>query len=141
MTRKLVTVSPLSAVSSAAKLMKEKNIGCLLVTRGDKLLGMVTEGDIVGRIVVAGKDPKKTKVSDIMTSELISISPGDDLHKVHDLMNKHGLKRLPVLDNNKLVGLLTEKDLIRVNPGIMDVLSEKLKIKEPKFKLGYSIIR
>jgi len=141
MNRRPVTILPNSSISGAAKLMSEKDVGSLLVVKNKMLVGIITESDIISKVVASGKNSQVTKVSSIMSKNVITVSPNDDLYKVHFLMNKHNFRRLPVIEDGKLVGMLTEKDLIKIEPSILDVLSEKLKISEPKFKLRYTVIK
>jgi len=141
MNHKPVTISPNSSISGAAKLMSEKDVGSLLVVKDKMLVGIITERDITSKVVASRKNSQVTKVSSIMSKNVITVSPNDDLYKVHFLMNKHNFRRLPVVEDGKLVGMLTEKDLIKIEPSIIDVLSEKLKISEPKFKLRYTVIK
>ena len=107
-------------VSAVAKMMKQANIGSIPViedTQTMKILGIVTDRDLAVKVVAEGRDAKTTKVSAVMTHNVITCSPEDDLQVALDLMSKHQLRRLPVLDKEKnLVGIIAQADVaIRVN--------------------------
>lgn len=138
MSHKPITISPNSQVLSAAKLMVKKDISFLPVVEGRLLVGLITEGDILRKVFVKKKNPKKTKVKDIMVKNPISVSPDDDVSTVAKLMNEKEITKMPVAEGGKIVGCLTEKDLLKVEPGIIDVLFERLKLREPSLKITYS---
>jgi CBS domain-containing protein len=110
-----------------------------MVTEKGRLVGMITEGDILRKAFIKNKSPTKTKVWQIMTRKVVTIHPDDDLYHVTQLMNKKGIRRLPVIEDGQIVGYITEKDLLKVEPSILDVLIEKLKIRDPAVKLSYSL--
>ncbi|MCD6575965.1 MAG: CBS domain-containing protein [Nanoarchaeota archaeon] len=137
MSRKPKFVSPDTSIAKAARLMARNKIGSVLVLDRGTLVGIVTEGDILRRAFIKNKHPTKTKVREIMSKKVLTISPNDDISAAAKLMNSKGIKRLPVVDGGRVVGILSEKDLLKIEPSIIDVLIEKLKIREPTFKLTY----
>jgi signal-transduction protein with cAMP-binding, CBS, and nucleotidyltransferase domain len=141
MTRNPISVSMEDSIGAAAKLMKEHGIGSLIVLDSEKkLVGIITEGDIMKKAFLKNK-PTKTKIKYIMTKDVITIHPDDDLYHVSHLMNQKNIRKLPVVEGRNVVGYLTEKDLLKIEPGIMDVLIEKLKVKHPELRLTYTLRR
>ncbi len=114
MTTNVVKIDGNMKVLEAAKLMKEKHVGCLIVTFGERPIGIVTERDLVSRVLAESFDPSKILVSDIMTTPLFTISPEENLEKAADLMVKYQVRRLPVTDNNRLVGIITANDFAKI---------------------------
>ena len=114
MTSKVISVGQNEPVTAAARLLKRCNIGALPV-RDDagRLKGMVTDRDIVTRCVAAEADPSETKVSEIMSRGVVTAEPFDDVEKAVSLMTEDQVRRLPVTDNGKLVGIVTLCDLAR----------------------------
>lgn len=102
--------TPLDNVYEVAVKMKEHNIGAVLICEEGKLIGMITDRDIAIR-GVGSKRPGSTKVTDIMSEELITISPHSSIDEAAELMAKNQIRRLPVMDEEKLVGLLSLGDL------------------------------
>jgi CBS domain-containing protein len=111
MTSKVESVTPYATILDAAKKMKSHNVGTIPVCEGDKIVGIVTDRDIVLRIIADGKDTMTTKCGDIMTKELILGSPEMDAHQAAQLMADEQIRRLPVVDNGKLVGIVAIGDL------------------------------
>ena len=114
MSNKPVTVSPDENTALAARLLSRYNIGALPVcTREGKIRGMVTDRDIVLRCVAAGEEPTFTKVSNIMTRKVISISADDSVEQAASLMAREQIRRLPVEENGKLIGMLSLGDIAK----------------------------
>ena len=138
MSSKPISIKYNESVLKAAKLMAKHDISFLPVVEDKILVGLITEGDILKKIFIKDKNPRKTKVEDIMTKKPIFVSPDDDVSKVAQLMNSKDITKMPVTEGGKLVGCMTEKDLLKLEPGIIDVLFEKLKLKEPALKITFS---
>lgn len=108
----VVTVEPDSPTSLAARLLSRHNVGALPVRREDgALLGMITDRDIVLRCVAAEKNPEQTPVREVMTRGPASISPGADCRAAARMMARHQIRRLPVVDRGRLVGMVSLGDL------------------------------
>ena len=112
----LVTVKADISVKKAVKVMNDFEIGCLIVVEKGQAIGIVTERDILKRVVVEGRNPEETLVRDIMSKPLIVTSPETSLEDAVEVMFKHKIKKLPVIDGGKLVGLVTFTDIARVQP-------------------------
>ena len=110
----VVTVEPGASAALAARLLSRHNVGALPVCGEDRRLrGMVTDRDIVLRCVAAEEDPAQTPVRDIMTRGCATVSPGDDCREATRLMSLHQVRRLPVVENGRLVGVISLGDVAR----------------------------
>jgi len=98
----------------AVKLMNKNRIGCLVVVRKGQVVGILTERDVLERVVERCKNPKETKVSEIMTRQVIVGKPDMQLVEATELMFENKVKKLPIVDGNRLVGLVTLTDIARV---------------------------
>jgi len=112
MTKDVVTIDINKSVVDAATLMNEKTIGCLVVVNKDVPVGIVTERDVV-RKAVAKNLPSHVKISEIMSTPLITIDPDSSLREAARLMLKNKIRRLPVVKTNKLDGILVASDFAR----------------------------
>ncbi|MFF2145117.1 CBS domain-containing protein [Kitasatospora sp. NPDC058190] len=95
----------------AARWMRDTAIGDVLVSDDGQLCGLVTDRDLVVRVLAEGKDPDSTNVGDVCSCELVSVAPDDDVQHAVDLMRRHALRRLPVLDDGQAVGIVSLGDL------------------------------
>ena len=115
MTKKPVTVQPNSSVQDAAKIMSEKKIGSIIILGNGALSGILTERDLVRKVLARGKDPKSVKVNEIMSKPVVRIDEDSDLLDASELMKKKNIRRLVVVDKTKkLVGILSTNDMARV---------------------------
>ncbi|MGO8806781.1 MAG: cyclic nucleotide-binding/CBS domain-containing protein [Candidatus Bathyarchaeia archaeon] len=112
MTKNVMTVDVDKTVFEAAQLMSKKGIGCLVVTVGDVPSGIVTERDFVRRII-AQRGSFDLKVSEIMSKSLVTVDPDASVKDAARLMSSHKIRRLPVLKQGKLVGIVVAADLVR----------------------------
>ena len=108
----LWSVAPEATVFDAIKLMAGKNIGALLVMSGGKLIGVFTERDYARKVALEGKTSKKTQVLEIMPKEIISVAPDDSVEDCMKLMTEHRVRHLPVLEGEKVVGIISIGDLV-----------------------------
>ena len=117
MTSAVVTIEPQASVVDAARRMIQKEKGPLPVVEGDaRPVGMVTDRDVIARVVAEGRDPGSVTVEDIATRELVTIGPDQDFAEAALLMAEHGLDRLLVVEGERLVGIISEAD-IRLDEG------------------------
>ncbi len=120
-------------VRKAAGLMKEAKVGSLLVLEDDgSLSGIITEMDIVFKIVAEGLDPEKTNVEDIMSHPVHSIEGTMLLRKAAKVMAELNVRHLPVTKEGDLIGMLTENDIIELSPALLDITREYARISSPK---------
>ena len=106
------SVSPEATVFEAILMMAEKNIGALLVTENGKLAGIISERDYTRKVVVKGKASKTTAVKEILSSQVIHVSPSHTVEECLRLMTDHRFRHLPVLDGDKIVGIISIGDLV-----------------------------
>jgi CBS domain-containing protein len=105
-------VTSSTSVAEAAQLMKSEDVGSLPVTDGDRLVGMVTDRDIVLRVVAEGKDVQSATVGEVASRELVTIDPQQNLDEALRLMAQHQVRRLPVVEEDgRLVGILAQADV------------------------------
>jgi CBS domain-containing protein len=112
MTKNVVSIGINNSVFEASELMSSNHVGCLVIMDGEVPIGIVTERDIVRR-VVAKKLPLDTKVSEIMSKSLITVDPDASLKEAARLMSSNKIRRLPVLKQNRLVGIVVAADFVR----------------------------
>ncbi len=112
MTKEVVTIESNKTVFEAAELMAEKSLGCLIVVIKAFPVGIITERDIVRRIV-AKRSSLDVKVSEVMTKTLITVEPDTSLKEAARVMSTNKIHRLPVLKQNKLVGIVAASDFVR----------------------------
>jgi CBS domain-containing protein len=100
-----------ASVVEAALLMRDADIGSLPITDDEQLVGMITDRDITTRVVAEAADPRTTTVADVYSRDLISVEPENDLNEALRLMARHQVRRLPVVENGKLVGIVAQADI------------------------------
>jgi len=106
------SIGPGETVYDAIALMADKRIGALLVVTDHRLIGIITERDYARKVILHGRSSKDTQVRDIMTSSLITVTPDHTVDECMRLVTEHRIRHLPVLDNDKLVGLISIGDLV-----------------------------
>src|SRR5687767_14855021 len=114
--REVMTQNPECAsgettVADAAKLMRDKDFGGVLCMNGDDVTGFLTDRDIAVRVVAEGKDPNSTTISDVATTDLHTLSPDDSVEDAIELVRKHNIRRVPVVEGAKPVGIVSIGDL------------------------------
>jgi len=121
----VVTIDADATVMDAVKLMNENEIGCLIVMRRGRAVGIITERDLLKRVIAKSKNPRKIKVREIMTKPLIAGQPNMDLEEATRLMFKMKIKKLPVVESHgKLLGLITLTDVARFQPQMIRILKK-----------------
>jgi CBS domain-containing protein len=111
MTENPQSISASASVVEAARLMREKDIGSLPITDDEKLVGMITDRDITTGVVAEASDPGTTSVGDVSSRDPISVEPDQDLEEAVQLMSRHQVRRLPVVENGRLVGIVAQADI------------------------------
>jgi len=125
MTKKVVKAGPDDDVISIAKKMRKKDIGSMLVCDKGKLIGLITSEDLVKRILIPNKDPKNFKAKDVMTKELLTTTRDEELIDAIQIMIDKKIERLPVVEDGKVKGILTDGDVLRIAPHLVESLFEK----------------
>ena len=111
MTENPRSIAASASVVEAARLMREAHIGSLPITDDEKLVGMITDRDITTRVVAEAADPNTTSVEDVYSRDLISVEPDQALDEALQLMARHQVRRLPVVENDRLVGIVAQADV------------------------------
>lgn len=113
------SVEPETPVMNALKIMDEKNIGALIVARGGTLLGILSERDYARKLVLRGKSTNDSRVQDLMTPVVVTVTPDQSMDRCMELMTSKRVRHLPVVENEKLIGLISIGDVVKA------VISEK----------------
>ena len=135
MTNNPVYVTRDTTLAECAILMKSRKVGSLLVKEGEELQGILTERDIVRKAVSCNASPGSLKASDIMVKDVITIAPEKDiLDAIHE-MKDYDIRHLPVKERNKLVGFITIKDILKLQPHLFEILADKIRLREEERKI------
>ncbi len=111
--RRVVVAQPEDTAVSAARQLRDARVGCLVVVRGRHVVGILTDRDVALRVVADGLDPRRTTVEEVMTRDPFLIEGSDTLQSAVRLMQKHGVRRLPIVDERKSpLGIVTADDLV-----------------------------
>jgi len=114
MTRDVRACEPNATVADAAKMMAQEDVGPVPIVEDGRLVGIVTDRDIVVRVVAEGRDPNATTVKEIASTELVTVSPDDDLDEALHLLAERQVRRLPVVEGDRLVGIVAQADIARL---------------------------
>ena len=118
--QRLVTMSPMTPVSSAAREMMERRIGAVLIVDDGALQGIFTERDALVRVLAQSRDPQTTLVAEVMTRDPDTIGPDETVVHALSIMNERGYRHLPVVDDDRIVGIVSIRDLYRSIKSQMD---------------------
>jgi CBS domain-containing protein len=116
MTTNPTTIERSTSVLEAAKVMAGEDVGPLPVTDGGRLVGIVTDRDIVTRVLADERDPQSTTVGDICSSDLVTVTPDDDLDQALRKMASAQVRRLPVVEGDRIIGIVAQADVARQAP-------------------------
>ncbi len=133
MTKKVIVVPLSESIVEIARLMKKNNIGSVIVVdedNHDKAKGIITERDIIHKLIASGKDPAKSNAASIMSKPLRVVRPNTTLEDAAKAMKENKIKRLPVVnEKSELIGVLSEGDLMRIFPVVVDLIEERAALK------------
>jgi signal-transduction protein with cAMP-binding, CBS, and nucleotidyltransferase domain len=101
-----------TSIRAVAKILAEKKIGAIIIKKKDRLCGIISERDIVWRVVAKGKSPDKLKAKDIMTSNVVSVDLNEGMGKIHQTMSTMPFRHLPVRKGNNIIGMVSNRDLV-----------------------------
>ena len=107
------SVPPTNTVFEAIQVMADKRAGALLVMDGTKLEGVISERDYAREVIIKGRSSKKTLVSEIMSSNVITVAPTDSVQNALEVMTEHHIRHLPIVDNTTVVGVVSIGDLVK----------------------------
>jgi CBS domain-containing protein len=137
--RELYFVEPAQTVAEAARYMTDRNVGAVCVLDGSRLVGLLSERDMMKRVIAPNRDPSETKISEVMTPKPVVVEVNQTHNNCVQVMQKAGIRHLPVVDGDKLVGLLSLRDLLQVD---LDEKTEEIRVMQdyihyvPPFKPG-----
>jgi len=113
MKRNVVTVNSTESVRHASQIMREQEVGSLVVLEGGEPVGIITERDLVRRVVANNLDPAQTRVLEVMSKPLLTVNPDASIGEAARIMVDNGIRRLPIVEGGRLVGIVTAVDLAR----------------------------
>ena len=135
MNKNVVTAEPDITVKEAARMMSQFHIGSLVILKDKKIVGIVTERNVLVA-VAQGKDAELTTVEDIMTKNVITIEPGKTIEQAVDIMSKNKIKKMPVVDGDKLIGIITSSDIIVVEPSLIEEIAKLVSVNITGYRGG-----
>ncbi len=113
MSRRILSISPSTPVIEAARTMQDAMVGALLVAESARFIGIVSETDLVRKVLAVGADVYQVPVSDVMRAPIITIESNRSAHEASDLMADRGIRHLAITEDGKIVGMLSVRDLLR----------------------------
>jgi CBS domain-containing protein len=125
--RNLLTAPPSISVAEAARRMAKKNVGAVVIIKGSRLIGIFTERDVVFRVVARGLDTDKTRVEEAMTRSVHTIDANESFGYALLVMHEHGFRHLPVVEKDKLVGIVSARSAL--DPELEELVSESQRRK------------
>jgi CBS domain-containing protein len=128
----VVTTIPSQTVLEVSKIMKKDGVGSVIVIENNKPIGIVTREDIVNKVTAEDKSASKVTVKDVMTNNLVTCTPECDISEIASLMSKHGYERIPIVSGDKLLGIISAREIAKVAPAVIEILTENIKIEEPQ---------
>jgi len=124
MTKKVVRIESKESIYNACKQFSNKKVGSLVVFDNEIIVGIITERDTIEKVILNKKDPVKTKVSEVMTPNIKTVHALAPLEKAAKIMKENNIKKLPVILNNDIVGIITETDLSRTINAFSEAIDE-----------------
>ena len=125
MTNKIVSIDSNETIESTSKKYRDFKIGCLMVTDGDDVVGIVTERDFIERTICIGIDPKTTKIKEIMSPDIKTINSDDSIANALDALKQNKIKKLAVVSDDRIVGIITITDIAYSRSNIQKFLEKK----------------
>ena len=125
-----VMVQASTSVLEAAKIMREKKIGNVLVAEEHHPIGILTESDIIKKVVSEGRNAKEVSVKEVMSSPIIVADPYISLQDALKIMGKCNIRRLPIIEHNELIGIITQRDISRIAPALKEIAYEWCTIEQ-----------
>jgi CBS domain-containing protein len=131
MTKSVATIRPEATIKDAASIMQQHNVGSIPVVDTNGLVGIVTDRDIVVRNIAAGQDPQSTLVKNVMTSQVTTVTPDEDVHAISQMMSTRQIRRVPVVENQRLVGMVSLGDIATTGATNMEASEALTEISKP----------
>ncbi|MBV9391935.1 MAG: CBS domain-containing protein [Verrucomicrobia bacterium] len=120
------SIEPDATVFQAIELMSQKNVGALPVLENDRLVGIISERDYTRKVILKGRSSKETAIREIMTDTVETVSPNDSVSKCMHIITQERVRHLPVLENSKLIGMLSIGDLLKWIISVQDMAIDNL---------------
>lgn len=136
MTQRPISVEHDATIVECSKIMAQNHVSSLIVKKANRLVGLLTEKDIVRKVVSEGIEPSKAIASGIMEKKFPTIRPEKDISEAIKLMRDKNVRHLPVMNRKTMVGFLTGKDILKLQPHLFEVLAEKIELREWERKAG-----
>jgi len=130
MTIKPIMVDPNTSIVQCSKIMAEHHVGSLLVGEGETVQGIITEQDIVRKVISKDQDAKEAKVEDFMEKRLITVAPDVDVFDALKMMTDANIRHLLVMHEKRMVGFITLKDILKIQPELFELLVDKIELRE-----------
>jgi len=134
MTTKPVSVSPGITLQECANIMDENHVSTVIVRDNENSVGILSDQDIVRKVIAKGANPLNKKVKEFMETDLVVVEPETDIYDALIKMRDLNIRHLPVVKDNKMIGLLTLKDILKIQPQLFELLVEKFELKEENRK-------
>ncbi|RLE75160.1 MAG: CBS domain-containing protein [Thermoprotei archaeon] len=125
MTRRIITIESDRTVHEAARKMARARVSTIIVVEGGEPVGIITDSDIIKKVVAKNLRPSSVRVKEIMSSPIIYVTPEADLEEVKDVMVRRKIRRLPVVSDGKLVGIVTVSDIARLCPEVLSLVKPR----------------
>jgi CBS domain-containing protein len=113
MTSNPTACEPSTGLVDVARKMRDEDTGAIPIVEGGRLVGMITDRDIVIRAIAEGRDPQSTTVGELASKNVVAVEPDDDLERALELMGERQVRRLPVVEDDRLVGIVAQADIAR----------------------------
>jgi CBS domain-containing protein len=134
MTMNPITIPASKTLREAAKIMAKEHVGSLLVKENDSIIGILTEQDIVRKGVAGTGNTALKKVKEVMETNLTTTTPDEDIFEALRIMRDYNIRHLPVMHKGKFVGLVTLKDILKIEPDLYEIMVEKIELRETERK-------
>lgn len=128
MIKDVVVAKTDTTVKETVQLMADREVDSVIVLDSVKPVGIITHGDVVRNVVLEGKNPSSTPVKDIMASPLVTTTPEEDLSKISKTMYRRGIRKMPVIEDGKLVGIVADVDIIVAYAGMNTILADLIEM-------------
>jgi len=134
MTMNPITILANKTLRDAAKIMAKEHVGSLLVKENDNIIGILTEQDVVRKGVAGTGNTALKKGKEVMETNLTTTTPDEDIFEALRIMRDYNIRHLPVMHNGKFVGLVTLKDILKIEPDLYEIMVEKIQLRETERK-------
>lgn len=129
----VITANPGTSVNELAATMADENVGSVVITDDETPVGIVTDRDLTVRVLGEEVDPTDQMAKDVMTSDLCTVEPGAGFYEIATLMADHGIRRLPVCEDDTLVGIITADDVTELLADEQQLLGDMIRAQRPEF--------